>query len=71
MKYFLAIFDLWGLEDLEAMKAAGYIWGDMTYYYGPDVSDEERVNLVVNVLAHGNIDIPLRFGSDVTLGKPS
>ncbi len=58
MKYFLQIFDKWTIDDLQAMKDAGYWGGDPAWYYGTEVTDKAKVNLVVHVLANGNKDIP-------------
>ena len=62
MKYMLQIFNLWTVEDLQKMKDAGYWGGDPSWYYGPSVTDEAKVNLVVYVLANGNKDIPGNAG---------
>ena len=58
MKYFLAIFNLWTVEDLQAMKDAGYWDGNPAWYFLPTTTDAAKVNLVVHVLANGNKDIP-------------
>ena len=57
---FLRIFYKWTPKDLDAMKAAGYWKGVTSYYYGPKVTDEERINLTIHILANGNKDIPIR-----------
>ncbi len=58
MKYFLQIFDKWTVDDLQTMKNAGYWRGIPAWYFGPEVTDEAKVNLVIHVLANGNKDIP-------------
>ena len=57
---FLRIFYKWTPKDLDAMKAAGYWKGVTSYYYGSKVTDEERINLTIHILANGNKDIPNR-----------
>ena len=60
MQYFLNIFNLWSRADLVKMAEAGYWTGveNVDWYFNPQCPDEEKVNLVVHILANGNKDVP-------------
>lgn len=62
MSALLAIFAKWSREDLIAMGEAGYWDGvdNVDWYFDPRCGDDEKLNLVVHILANGNKDIPGR-----------